>query len=101
MQTLSLSDILQKKFIGVDDLRRELTRIINKLRKEGGEIVITQHGKPQAVLVNIQSYLEFEELQEQKADSDPKLIREINAAVKDARAGNVVDADKVFRDLGL
>ena len=101
MQTLSFSDILKKKFIGVDGLRRELTRIINKLRKEGGEIVITQHGKPQAVLVNLKSYLEFEELQEQKADSDPKLVKSLNDAIADVRAGNGISAEEVFKKLGV
>lgn len=101
MQTLSFSDMLQKKFIGVDDLRRELTTILKKLKKEKGEVVITQHGKPQAVLVDLKSYLEFEELQEQIADSDPKLVKELNAALKDAKAGNVVDAGTVFKELGI
>ncbi len=101
MQTLSFSDILQKKFIGVDDLRRELTTILKKLKKEKGEVVITQHGKPQAVLVDLKSYLEFEELQEQIADSDPKFVKEINAAIADVRKGNGIPADEVFKKLGI
>lgn len=96
MQTVSA--LLQKKFIGTDDLRRELTRILNQLQKERGELVITHHGKPQAILLDLDSY---EELQEQIADSDPKLVKSINAALEDAKKGNVVDADKVFKDLGI
>lgn len=101
MQTVSLFDILQKKFIGVDDLRRGLSRIINKRLRKEKEIVITQHGKPQAVLVDLNSYLEFEELQEQKADSDPKLIKQINDAIADVRKGNGIPADEVFKELGI
>ena len=100
MQTLSFSDVLQKKVVDVDDLRHRLTNILAKLPKEG-EIVITQRGKPKGVLIDMASYLEWEELQEQIADSDPKLVKELNAALKDAKAGNVVDADTVFKELGI
>lgn len=100
MQTLSFSDILQKKVIGVEDLQHQLKNILNKLPKEG-EIVITQRGKPKGVLIDMAYYLEWEELQEQIADSDPKLVKEINDALKDAKAGNVVDADTVFKELGI
>lgn len=93
MQTLRLSDILQKKFIGTDDLRRQLTDILDQLPKEGGELVITQHGKPQAVLMDLDSYLE---LQEQMADADPELIEEINEAIADVKAGNGIPAEKVW-----
>lgn len=98
MQTLNLANILQKKFIGTDDLRKSLSDILDKLPSEGGELVITQHGTPQAVLMDLESYLE---LQEQIADADPGLIQEINKAVADVKAGNGVPAEKVFKDLGI
>jgi len=31
MQTLSTADLIKKKFIGTDDLRKRLTEILNKL----------------------------------------------------------------------
>lgn len=101
MQSQSLASLLQKKFIGTDDLRRELTSILDRLQKERGEIVVTNHGKPQAVLVDLQSYLDLEEVQEQIADSDPKLVKSVNAALADAKRGNVIDADEVFKKLGM
>lgn len=100
MQTLTFSDTLQKKVVGVDDLRRRLTNILDKLPKEG-EIVITQRGKPKGVLIDVASYLEWEELQEQKADSDPKLVRSLNKALAEAKSGKKIPADKVFKDLGI
>lgn len=98
MQTLNLANILQKRFIGTDDLRRQLTEILDQLPKDGGELVITQHGKPQAVLMDLESYLE---LQEQMADADPELIEEINEAIADVKAGNGVPAEKVWEELGI
>lgn len=98
MQITNVFSLLDKKFIGTDDLRKQLTTILAKLPKEGGEIVVTQHGTPQAVLINIESYLE---LQEQLADTNPELIKEINEAVADVKAGHGIPAEKVFKDLGL
>jgi prevent-host-death family protein len=96
MQTLT--NILQKKFVGTDDLRKNLTSILDNLSEKGGEIILTQHGKPQAILLNLEAYLE---LQEQLADSDPKLIKEINDAIADVEAGNGIPADEVFKQLGI
>lgn len=98
MQTINLAEVLQKKFIGTEELRRQLSDILNKLPKEGGELVITQHGTPQAVLMDVESYLE---LQEQLADTNPELIKEVNEAIADVKAGHGVPAEKVFKDLGL
>ena len=98
MQTLNLAQILQKKFIGTDDLRKDLTEILDKLPSEGGEIVVTQHGAPQAVLMDMESYLE---LQEQIAAANPNLIKELNEAIDDVEAGKGIPAQKVFKDLAI
>lgn len=97
MQTFSTASLLTKRFVGVDSLRRQLTAILDKLPNEQG-VVVTQHGKPQAVLLDLESYIE---LQEQLADSDLKLIKRVNAAVLDAKAGRGIPAEKVFQRLGI
>lgn len=96
MQTISR--LLKKKFIGTDDFRRDLTNILASLQKSGGEIVVTQHGKPRAILVDVDDYIE---LQDQILDQDPKLIKEINAAIADVKAGNGIPAEEVFKELGI
>lgn len=100
MQTINVADLLDKKFVGADDLRKELTHILSRLSKEG-EVIVTQHGQPKGVLMDVASYLKYEELLEQLADSDPKLIKEINDAVADVKAGNGVPAEKVWEELGI
>ncbi|MBI1919396.1 type II toxin-antitoxin system Phd/YefM family antitoxin [Candidatus Microgenomates bacterium] len=97
---MQLSNILDKKFIGTDDFRRDLTDILKKLSKEG-EVIITQHGQPKGVLMGVSAYLEYEELLEKIADSNPKLIKEINEAIVDVKAGNGVLAEKVWKQLGI
>lgn len=61
-----LTDILQKKFVGTDDLRKNLTKILKMLPKEK-EIIITQHGVPKAVLIDPDYYSKIQnELTPQK-----------------------------------
>lgn len=64
MQTYPIGNLLKKKFIGADDLRRDLSDIIDKLPHEQSEIVITQHGEPKAVLVDLNIYLQLTDIQE-------------------------------------
>ena len=64
MQIFSLSQILRKKFIGADDLRRDLSEIIEKFPENPDEIVITQHGTPKAVLIDLNTYLELTDIKE-------------------------------------
>lgn len=98
MQTLNLAEVLQKKFIGTEELRRQLSDILDRLPKEGGELVVTQHGTPQAILMDLESYME---IQEQLADANPELVKEINEAVADVKAGNGIPAEEVFQNLDL
>ncbi len=100
MHTINIRSVLDKKFVGADDLRHELTNILNNLPKEG-EVIITQHGQPKGVLMDIKSYLEIEELYEQLADLDPKLIKRVNAAVEDVRKHGGIPAEKVWKELGI
>ncbi len=98
MQTHSMAKLLSQMFIGTDDLRRDLSKILASLQRQRGEVVITQHGKPQAVLLDLESYIE---LLDQIADSDPRFIRRINRALKDAQEGNAIPAEQVFKKLNI
>ena len=100
MQTINLYSLLDKKFIGADDLRKGLTDILSSLPKEK-KVIITQHGQPRGVLLDINSYLEYEELLEQIADSDPKLIKRINAAVADVKKQGGIPAERVWKQLDI
>lgn len=60
MQTFRFHSLLDKKFIGTDELRRNLTKILNELSQKGGELIVTQHGVPKAVLMDIESYIKLQ-----------------------------------------
>ena len=97
---MQLTSILDKQFIGADELRRDLTQILEQVPKSG-EVVVTQHGKPKVVMVDIATYLRIQELEDDLADYDPKLVKRINAALADAKKGHTIDADKAFKQLGI
>ncbi len=97
---MQIGAILNKKFIGTDDLRKDLSDILSRLPKEK-KVVITQHGQPKGVLIDINSYLEYEELLEQIADSDPKLIKRVNEALKDVKKNGGIPMEEAFKQLGI
>lgn len=63
MQTAAISSVLKDKFIGADDLRRQLSNILDTLPQKT-RVVVTQHGKPKAVLLDLATYLELIDIQE-------------------------------------
>lgn len=96
MQTLSLVNILQNKFIGTDDLRKSLSEILDKLPEEK-RLVITQHGQPRAALIDLDTLIKLEGLEDELADYNPKLVKRVNTALADAKKGNVIDIDEVLQ----
>ena len=99
MQTLGLAETLQKKFIGTDELRKGLTDILNKLSNRGGEIVITQHGTPQAVLIDLESYLDLYETLEDL--QRPGFIESVHTGAKEIEQGKGLTMSQLKKNLGL
>lgn len=100
MQTLDMTSLLDKRFIGTDELRRDLTKILNQVPKEGG-VVVTQHGKPKVVMVNIETYLKIQELEDELADYDPKFVKKMNKILADVKKHGGIPAEKVWEELGI
>ncbi len=92
-------DILNKPFVGAHELRKNLTKLLSLVKDEEAEVVITQQGKPVALLVNIEKYLEVRQaLQE---FSDTEYLAELLAARKEIREGKGIRAEEVFAKKGL
>lgn len=100
MQTLNLADILQNKFIGTDDLRKSLSKILDQLPKEK-RLVITQHGQPKGALIDLDTLIKLEELEDDLADYNPKLIKKLNKAIADVKKNGGIPAKKVWEQLGI
>lgn len=99
MQTLSTADLIRKKYIGTDDLRKRLTDILDLLPEEGGEIVVTQHGRPQAILLDLESYLDLYETIEDL--QRPLFIESIHKAAREVKTGKGITHEQLLKNLKL
>ncbi len=100
MQTLTLGNILQNKFIGTDYLRKSLSEILDKLPEEK-RLVITQNGQPRGALIDLDTLIKLEELEDEFADYNPKLIKELNEALADVKKNGGIPAKQVWEELGI
>ena len=74
-------------------------------KKEEG-IVVTQKGKPAAMLLSVRKFLEMKELNEELEDSLKELsykqyIQSLSLGVEKVRKGKGKPAKKLFKELGL
>lgn len=99
MQILTTAELIQKKYVGSDDLRKKLTDILDKLPEEGGEIIVTQHGKPQAVLLDLQSYLDLYETLEDL--QRPGFIESVYEGIKEVKQGKGITHEGLKKSLGI
>lgn len=100
MQTLNLTNLLQNKFIGTDDLRKSLSKILDQLPEEK-RLVITQHGQPKGALIDLDTLIKLEELEDELADYDPKFVKKMNRALADVKKNSGIPAEKVWEELGI
>ena len=94
-----LPRLLEKKFVGTHELRTKLSELLKELHKQGGEVVITRQGKPAAILMDVELYLELQETLQDL--SEPGFLEELNQAIEEVEQGKGIPADKVFKKLSL
>ena len=100
------ADIIRSTFIGAFELRKNLTTLLNKLQKRKEEIVVTQNGKPAAMLLSLDKYLEMKELNDEleealKELSNKEYIKSMIAEVESVKSGQGKKAGKLFKELGI
>lgn len=94
-----MTGILRSRFVGMHELRKNLTKLLDDLRDEGQEVVITRQGKPTAVIVDMDKYLEVQ--QALKEFSDPEYLASLLEAKRDIRQGKGIPAEDVFGEKGV
>ncbi len=92
-------NLLKSRFMGTHELRKNLTKVLEYLEKEGQEVVITRLGKPAAVIIDVGKYLEMQEAL--KESSNPEYLADLLEARKEIREGQGVAAEEMFRQKGL
>ncbi len=94
-----MHEILRSQFVGMNELRQKLPKLLEGLAQEGADVVITRQGKPAAVLINVEKYLEVQ--QALREFSDPRYLAELLKARQEIRQGEGIPAEEVFRKKGL
>ena len=99
-------DILQLPFVGTFELRKNLPSLLKQLDRGGKEVVLTQKGKPTAMLLSIKKYLKLKALNEELEEAirelaDTKNLKELVAASEEIKSGKGKKAKDVFRQLGV
>ena len=93
-----MNSLIQNQFVGTYELRKKLPILLAGLKKKG-EIVVTKQGKPAAILMAIEEYLELQEAMREFAD--PDYLNELLLAKKEIGAGKGISAKKFFKKLGV
>ncbi len=99
MQTYPVGQFLNKKFIGTNDLRRDLSDIIDKVPGEQVEIVLTQHGKPKMILLDLDTYLQLTDIQEDIIQ--PGYINSLYKELEKVKKGKGITHEKLMKKLKL
>jgi prevent-host-death family protein len=97
--TINLADTIKKKFIGADDLRRDLSDILENMPREDSQLIITQHGKPKAILLDLNTYLQLVDIQEDVIQPGyiDTLYKELDAVKK----GKGISHEELMKQLKL
>ena len=99
MQTINITESIRRKFIGADDLRRKLSNILANLPQENSELIITQHGEPKAILLDLNTYLQLTDIQEDIIQ--PGYINSLYKELAAVKQGKGISHEKLMKQLKL
>lgn len=94
-----MQQILRCQFVGVHELRQRLPQLLDGIARDGADIVVTRQGKPAAVLIDVEKYLEWQEALREHAD--PTRLADLLQAAQEIQEGGGIPAEEVFRKKGL
>ena len=82
--------------LSLADVKNRLSEVVDKLEREHGRVVVTKHGQPAAVMLNVDDLESLEETLE--ILSNPLLIAAIREGSDDVAAGRT---ERLSRDEAL
>jgi prevent-host-death family protein len=74
------------------DVKNRLSEVVERLEREHGRVVITKHGRPAAVVLNVEDLEGLEQTLELL--SDPRAMRRIRKAETEIAAGETTELTK-------
>lgn len=79
--------------LSLADVKNRLSEVIDTLEREHGRVVVTKHGRPAAVMMNVDDLESLEETLE--ILSNPALLSAVRAGESDVAAGRT---ERISRD---
>ena len=97
---------LSLPFIGSHELRRDLTRLLDDVKKTNEPVVITSQGKPTAILTSVENYNQLQEMIDElqlaiKELTDKKYIKILVEEKKKIKSGKGMRAEKLYKELEI
>ena len=93
-----MTKLLENPFVGVHELRKELTALLEKVHTESVDLVVTQQGKPVAVMMSVEKYLELH--QALRDLSDQEYVQALREARREIKEGKGIALEEVLKELG-
>ncbi|TEB11209.1 hypothetical protein Psfp_04006 [Pelotomaculum sp. FP] len=87
METLDLTTDIQP----VTEFRANTSEILERLKKNRRTIILTQHGRPAAVLESVEEY--------QRKLEELRFMKGLVAGLRDTESGQVVEGEDFFQGL--
>ena len=89
-----------KNILSITDARKNLFKITDEARKSGAHFILTEHGRPKAVIVSTDEFDSWQETLEVTRDF-PNLNKDIKDAEKEYKKGNYVTLEKILAKEGF
>jgi prevent-host-death family protein len=83
--------LLSENVLSIGEFKTQAPRVLRKLRQSQRPVVITQNGKPAAVLITPE---DFDKMHEQD-----RFVSAVQEGLADVEAGRLLDSDDVRRQL--
>ena len=83
--------LLSENVLPIGEFKTQASSVLRKLRQSQRPVVITQNGKPAAVLITPE---EFDRMHEQD-----RFVAAVQEGLADVEAGRLLDSDEVRRQL--
>ena len=97
---------LSLPFIGSHEFRKDLTRLLDNVKKSDEPVVITSQGKPAAILTSVDNYNQLHEMIDElqialRELADKDYIKELLLEKKKIRSGKGINAKDLYKQLGI
>ena len=97
---------LSLPFVGSHELRKDLTRLLDSVKKTNEPVVITSQGKPTAILTSVENYNQLQEMIDElqlaiKELADKSYVKILVEEKKKVKLGKGIPAEKLYKELGI